>query len=292
MTDSFLNTMAPLLLAALGAFLTEYAGFLCIAIEGFMNLGLFFGFALSVLTGSALAGTLLGAILTALLGFLLVIFIKTSGSNPFVAGLAFNLGTFGLCGALSLRYFGTGGVIRNAAFSAAPPMHVGLLEKIPLLGRFLSPHSPFVYAAFLLLILEAVLVKSTVFGLRLRAAGLSPKAAVERGLSPWRYRQFSWAAAGFLSALAGAALTFRVGVYAPGGAGIRPWIALAAVFLGFRTVWGVLAASAVLALAENLSFFAQGAFPNLAAVLLGLPSALALVLYCAATKLKVKYIWK
>jgi simple sugar transport system permease protein len=115
--------------------------------------------------------------------------------------------------------------------------------------------------------------------LRLRASGLSPEAAAERGIRPERYRELAWAAASFLAALAGAALTFRVGVYAPGSIAGRGWIALAAVYLGFRRVWGVALAALVFTLAERLGYGVQrfGALPPTA--LLGLPSALALIFY-------------
>jgi simple sugar transport system permease protein len=70
-----------------------------------------------------------------------------------------------------------------------------------------------------------------------------------------------------------------VGVYAPGGIAGRGWIALAAVYLGFRRVWGAALAALVFTLAERLGYGVQsfGALP--ATALLGLPSALALVLY-------------
>jgi simple sugar transport system permease protein len=82
-----------------------------------------------------------------------------------------------------------------------------------------------------------------------------------------------------LAALAGAALTFRVGAYAPGGIAGRGWIALAVVYLGFRKVWGVVFAAIIFSFAERLGYGVQGfgALPGTA--LLGLPSALALLFY-------------
>jgi simple sugar transport system permease protein len=70
-----------------------------------------------------------------------------------------------------------------------------------------------------------------------------------------------------------------VGAYTPGGVAGRGWIALAAIYLGFRTVWGTAIAAMVFALAEYIGFGLQsfGAVP--ATVLLGLPSGLALLLY-------------
>jgi simple sugar transport system permease protein len=70
-----------------------------------------------------------------------------------------------------------------------------------------------------------------------------------------------------------------VGAYAPGGIAGRGWIALAAVYLGFRKVWGVVFAALVFSLAERLGYGFQsfGSLP--ATALLGLPSAAALLLY-------------
>ncbi|MDR0382860.1 MAG: ABC transporter permease [Spirochaetaceae bacterium] len=293
MSFNILYAASPVLIAALGALLTEYAGFLLIGIEGFMVLGSFGCFILTVWTGSAIAGTVITAVLCAVAGFLLCSFVKRSGSDPFIAGIALNLAAQGLCGALSLRFFGTGGVLRDAAFAA--PLPVGL----PLAGHLLLPQPPFVYVALVCLAAEAVFLKTTVPGFRLMAAGLSAgsgssdgavcPAVVERGIDPWRCREGAWAAAAFLAALAGCAVSFRVGVYAPGGTGGRAWIALAAVYLGFRNVWGILAASLVFALAENLAFGVQGLFQNSASygtyALAGIPSALALALYVLASRL-------
>jgi simple sugar transport system permease protein len=190
-----------------------------------------------------------------------------------------------------MRFFGTAGVLRNAAFTAPPLLHIPPLEGLPVLGAFLSPQAPFVFIALAGLLIEALFLTSTVWGFRLKAVGLSVTgdagvAVLERGLNIWRYREVSWTAAAFLAALAGCALSFRVGVYAPGGAGGRAWIALAVVYLGFRNVWGIFAASLVFAFAENISFSIQGLFQNSAAALLGIPSALALLLYILQVRLQ------
>jgi simple sugar transport system permease protein len=282
-----LYAATPILLAALGALLTEYAGFLLIGIEGFVVLGSFGCFTLTVLTGSTVAGTLLTAFLCAVAGFLLARFTRKCSADPFVAGIAMNLAALGLCGILSQRFFSTNGVLQNAAFNAQALSNVPLLEKLPALGTLIPPQPPFVYIALICFAIETVFVKSTVWGFRLKAvgrssAGESGAAALERGLNVWRYREISWTLAAFLAALAGCALSLRVGVYAPGGAGNRAWIALAAVYLGFRDVWGILAASIVFAIAENISFGVQGLLQESGSAFLGIPSILALLLYVLA----------
>jgi simple sugar transport system permease protein len=259
---------APLIFAGLGALLTELAGSLTIAIEGFMIFGAFFGFVFAGWTGNILLGTLAAALLSALLGFLLILFIQKSGSDPFIAGLALNLAAAGLVGNLSQLFFGTSGVLRNSAL-AAPPRYA------------------FAFAAVFSAVILAVAIKRTTLGMRLRAAGASPAAAAERGIAARRYVVGAWTIAAFLAAIGGAALSFRVGVYAPGGTAGRGWIALAAVYLGFKNVWGLSAAALIFAAVEQLAFKAQeiAALPSTA--LLGLPQALALILYVLSARLKL-----
>jgi simple sugar transport system permease protein len=260
MLSGFFSAAAPLMLAGLGALLSDLSGALGIFIEGFMTLGAFFSWIIAGWIGSAFWGTLLAALLAGLGGWALARFVRVSGANPFIAGLALNLIAAGVTNSLSSLWFGTKGVLRNPGLA------------IP--GRL-----PFTAAAWAFAVIAALLVNRTRAGLRLRASGLSPEAAAERGVRPEVYRESAWAAAAFLAALAGAALTFRVGVYAPGGIAGRGWIALAAVYLGFRRVWGVVLAALVFTAAERLGYGVQslGALP--ATALLGLPSALALVLY-------------
>jgi simple sugar transport system permease protein len=270
---------APLALASLGALLTEISGALGIFIEGFMTTGAFFAWAIAVKTGSVFWGTLGSALLAGLAGWLLARFVRFSGANPFIAALALNLAAGGLTESLSSAWFGAKGVLRNPGFAIPAALEIPLVGKIPLLGPVLSGRPPFLYAAWGFFLLASLILGRTALGLRLRASGLSPPAALERGIRPHRYREGAWAAAAFLAALAGAALTFRVGAYAPGGIAGRGWIALAAVYLGFRRVWGVALAALFFTLAERIGLSVQvfGALPPTA--LLGLPSALALALY-------------
>ncbi|MDR0597532.1 MAG: ABC transporter permease [Treponema sp.] len=271
MLGSLLDSAAPLMLGSLGALFTELSGALGIFIEGFMSLGSFFAWIIAGRTGSVLAGTALAAVLAALAGWALARFVTLTGADPFIAGLALNLAAGGVTEALSIAWFGGKGVLRNP----------DLAIPGPLLGV-----QPSVYAAWGFTVLGALLIGRTRLGLRLRAAGKSPLAALERGLRPERYREFAWAAAAFLAALAGAALTFRVGSYAPGGIAGRGWICLAAVYLGFRRVWGVAAAALIFTLAERTGMSLQifGALPPTA--LLGLPSALALGLYTVSASIR------
>jgi simple sugar transport system permease protein len=266
MFDGILAAAAPLALAGVGALVSELAGFLAISTEGFMIFGGFFSWIFALLTGSVFLGCALAALLSALLGAVLARFVHKTRADPFVVGLALNLAAAGVTSSLSGLWFGTNGVLRNAEMTRNPEFALSL-------------RLPFVYLALLCAVVTAVFIARTTAGLALRATGFSAEAAVEHGIDPWRYREGSWAAAAFFAALAGAALTWRIGAYVPGGTASRPWIALAAVYLGFRNVWGVCAASLIFAWTEVAAFNLQKLpfFP--ATAFLGFPSAVALVLY-------------
>ena len=269
MIEGLLHSAAPLMLAGLGALLTDVSGVLGIFIEGFMITGAFFSWIFAGWTGSVFLGTLLSAMLAAVTGWALARFVRLSGANPFISGLALNLAASGITLSLSAVWFGTKGVLLNPGINLPGP-------------------GPFTLAAWACVVIFAVALNRTVPGLRLKASGLSPETATERGIRPWLYREMAWAIAAFLAALAGAALTFRVGAYAPGGIAGRGWIALALVYLGFRRVWGVALAAIIFSFAERLAFGIQGFGVLPATALLGLPSALALLLYFVSLVLRKK----
>ena len=286
MIEGLLNSAAPLMLAGLGALLSDISGALGIFIEGFMITGAFFSWIIAGWTGSVFWGTVISAILAACGGWVLARFVRISGANPFIAGLALNLAASGITLSLSAVWFGTKGVLQNPAIKIPGPVIIPLLNDIPLLGKILSGQNPFTYTAWAFALITAVMLNRTVPGLRLRASGLSPDVAAERGVQSGKYLENAWAAAAFLASFAGAALTFRVGAYAPGGIAGRGWIALAAVYLGFRKVWGVVISALVFSFAERLGFGVQGFGSLPATALLGLPFALALFLYFFSMLLK------
>jgi simple sugar transport system permease protein len=267
-TEALFTSASPLLLGSLGALFTELAGSLAIFIEGFMNAGAFFSWIIAGATGSVFWGTLLSASGAALAGWALARFVRKTGANPFIAGLALNIAAGGITNALSVLWFGTKGVLRNPALFSA--------------------RLPWIWLSLFALIVTILYVNHSPWGLRLRASGLAPEAAKERGIHPGRYREGSWAAAAFLASLAGAALCFRIGAYTPGGAAGRGWISLAAVYLGFRKPGGLFIAALVFALAERSAIGLQKSAVLPGTILLGLPYALALILYTVSCLLRRK----
>ncbi|MDR2094984.1 MAG: ABC transporter permease [Treponema sp.] len=287
MIDGLLTAAAPLILASLGALLTEFSGTLGVFIEGFMVLGSFFSWVIAGWTHSIFWGTLVSALVLAPAGWGLARFVRVSGANPFIASLALNVAAGSLADSLSVVWFGVKGVLRNPDLAAAP-VNIPLVAGIPVIGGLLSGELPFAYLAWAPAVLVSVVMGRTSFGLRLKASGLNAEAARERGLNPESYREWAWAAAALLAGLGGAALSFRVGAYTPGGIAGRGWIALAAVYLGFRRVWGTVFAAVVFSLVERIGLSVQALHTVQTTVLLGLPSALALILYSVSSLLRKK----
>jgi simple sugar transport system permease protein len=287
--DRLFTSSSPLVIASTGALFTELSGVLGIFTEGFMSAGAFFAWVLTDWTGSVFWGTAITACAAGLAGWGLARFVRKTQANPFIAGLAVNIAAAGITDALSILWFGTKGVLRSPEFIMPRHFRIPLAADIPVLGSVVSGHVVAVYFSWFIVIAAAFLIGRTPWGIRLRASGLSPEAARERGIRPGLYWEGAWAISAFLAAIAGAFLCFRIGSYTPGCVAGRGWLSLAAVYLGFRHAGGVFAAALVFALAEMAGQSITGIFAGMpATVLLGLPNALALALYVFSQWVRIK----
>uniref|UniRef100_A0A7C3IRD8 ABC transporter permease n=1 Tax=Gracilinema caldarium TaxID=215591 RepID=A0A7C3IRD8_9SPIR len=267
MMHTLLIASVPLLLAGLGALVSDLSGYLAVFLEGAMALGAFLVWVFSVWSGSLLTGFLASLGIAGLVGWLLSRFIRWTGANPFVTALAVNLAALGITETVSVILYNTKGVLRDPRF---PGVNGNL----------------FVWLAFLLVLLAYGVIYHTPLGLRLRASGRSAEVLLQRGIDPVRYRDGAWAVAAMLAALAGGIVTVKVGAYAPGGTTGQGWIALVMVYLGFRRVWGVALAAIVFTFIERLGIEAQAFISIPSTILLGLPSLLALLLYILSQLLR------
>lgn len=254
MLDSFLSLLpstliiaAPLALAAIGGLSTALSGSLSIALEGCMSIGAFaaamVGRSFGLYAGLA-AGAGSGAMLSLIVGGI-SLGLK---ADVFVAGLAANLLAPGLVSMLSQAAFGTKGVVSAEAMRSGP--------------------WPILLVTVLIILVEALLLNGTVFGLRLKASGSASGDDASRaaGISPSRYRLSAHLLAGASAGIAGAALTAGVGAFVPGMVTGKGWLALVAVFLGTRTVLGTLAACLLFGFLLALANAGQALWTNTFAI--------------------------
>ena len=266
-----IGIMTPFLLAAIGGLFTELAGMLNIALEGLMLIGAFFSVVFVAATGSLLLGILLGILAALIMAYIFGTVSLYLKANIFITGLATNLFASGMTVVLAFQIFGNKGVVRFENLPRLPELTVPALQKIPVLGDIFFGHNVFVYLSWLVVVLAAIVIYRTPFGLRIRGTGLSPETVTSLGLKPRRYQLYGILISGFTCGLAGALLTLNMGAFVPEITSGRGWIALVAIYLGNKNPYGILIAALVFGFAESISNFAQGAINIPADFILAFP---------------------
>ena len=255
---SAITIMTPLLLAATGGLFTELSGMLNIALEGLMLVGAFASIVGTYYTQSIALGILIGIISSMLLATIMASITLYLKANVFITGIAANLAASGITVVLSFHLFKTKGVI---SFDEMPPvsrLFEGLADKIPIIGHVFFGHTFFTYLSIILLIVASILIYSTPFGFRLRAAGLHRKSLTTIGLSPKKYRLIAFLLSAIYASIAGAMLSMNIGVFVPNITAGKGWIALVIIFLGQKKPIGLLVASFIFGFSEAFSNYAQG----------------------------------
>ncbi len=271
MLHSIVEIMTPFLLAALGGLFTERAGVLNIALEGLMLIGAFSAAAVAGTSGNLLFGAAAAVAISALTAYLYATAALKLRANIFIAALAVNLLAVGGTQIAAHLIFGTKGVIEFTGFPSIPHVSIPFINDIPLLGDFFSNHSPFVYTGFLLVLLSAWVLNKTPFGMYVKAAGLNSTALFARGVSEQYIKIISITISGMTCGLAGASLAFNLGAYVPNITSGRGWIALVAIFLGYKRPSGILLVSFLFAAAELVAQNAQGIAGAPTSLLLAFP---------------------
>lgn len=226
---STLRMGTPLALTAMGGLLSERSGVTNIGLEGIMTASAFAAVLGSYLTGNPWVGVLLamavGIGISAIHSFVSI----TAGGNQNISAMALVLLADGFS-VVGLRavFKSSGNSEQVAALVSSPG-----LKGIPVVGEFLSKLSPFVYLAFLMLILVTYLLRHTSLGLRITMVGEHPKAAETAGISVIRIRYFSVLASGLLGGLGGAYLSLgQMNLFQDGMVSGRGYLALGAVIMG------------------------------------------------------------
>ncbi len=253
----------PLLFATLGALISERAGVLAVFMDGAITLSGFIVIAVTITTGNPVLGFLCSSLLTTGILMLLAWFAEHTRANPFLVGLSVNFLATGATSWFSSRLFGTRGVVT--------------LAEADIAGKI--PGSWSVAVALVAAILVWWFLKYTLVGLKLTASGPAPQSLTVRGSNPARYRIASWGIAGFFAVCAGSVLAFNLGAYVPNLSAGRGWTALAAVYLAYRKPLPCIAAVLVFSVAEYITTILQGTALIPASIILGLPYALALLVF-------------
>jgi simple sugar transport system permease protein len=238
-----LRIAVPYLFAAAGGIVSERAGVIALTLEGFLLTGAFCATIGSYYSGSPWVGifaALVGGLTAALLHAVATIRYR---ADQVVVGIATNLLAVGVT-----RFF-----LRLAFDSSSNS------PRIPGFGGDESGSSvlsslanPLVWLGIVAMVAMGWLLYRTPFGLRVRAAGEKPEAALSVGVPVKLVRWLAVAVSGMFAALGGAYLALDQHQFVDGMSGGRGFIALAAVIFGKRDPKRVTLACLLFAAAETM----------------------------------------
>lgn len=245
-----LRIAVPYLFAAAGGVLAERSGIISLTLEGFMLGGAFSAMLGSYYSGNPWIGALCGVAGGLALGVLHAVATIRYKADQVVSGIAINLLAVGLTRYFLKLVFGSSSNSpRVAGFSAgtsSTALMAGLL------------HNPLIPIGLLIVPAAAWLLYRTPFGLRVRAVGEHPEAAVTLGISVKRVRYSAVALSGALAALGGAYLSLDQHQFTDGMSAGRGFIALAAIIFGRWDPMRAGLACLFFAAAETLQIQLQG----------------------------------
>ncbi len=198
----------PLLIVALGGMFSERSGVVNIALEGIMTMGAF----TSILFINLFQGTLSGqpllilAILVAGLTGVVFSLLHAYASinmkaDQTISGTALNLFAPAFAIFVARQIQGVQQINFNNTFRIAK---VPVLGDIPVIGDLFFKNTYITtYLGFIILIVSAIVLYKTRFGLRLRACGEHPQAADSVGVSVYKIRYAGVMISGCLGGIGG-----------------------------------------------------------------------------------------
>ena len=245
-----LRIAIPYLFAACGGVVSERSGLIGLGLEGYMLAGAFCGAVTSYYTGSpwlGLVGAVAGGAASALLYAVTAIRFR---ADQVVVGIAINLLVSGVT-----RFF-----LRLLFHSSSnSPRVPGFGAERAGTGVASLVANPLIWLGLIAVAAVAWMLYRTPFGLRVRAAGEHPAAALSVGIRVDRVRYLSVALSGGLAALGGAYLALDQHQFSAEMTAGRGFIALAATIFGRWDPLRAALACLLFAAAETLQIQLQGA---------------------------------
>jgi simple sugar transport system permease protein len=180
-------------------------------------------------------------------------------ADQVVSGVAINILFLGVPALLSgVLFESTGATPQLPRDQALPDTPVFDPQTSPTLASIFN-QKPLVYLAFVLVAATAYVIYRTRFGLRLRAVGENPEAALAAGVSVNRMRYAGVLISGALAALGGAYLSIgQNSLFTRNMTAGRGFIALAALIFGKWDPVGALVACLFFGFAEAVAIRMQG----------------------------------
>ncbi len=266
-----LVAMMPIMLAALGGLWSERAGVVNIGLEGMMILGTFGAGFFAYHYGPWVG--VLGAIGMGMIGGLVhAVATVVFGIDHIISGVAVNIIALGAVQYLaSIAFTGVpgGGPTQSPKIGDVPTVsfpslsdrlgeiesqNTFLVSEVAAIARALVTNlSVLTIISLALVVLSALVLWRTAFGLRLRSCGENPAAAESLGVAVLRYKFAAVLISGGFAGLAGGFLAMVASSnYREGQTGGRGYIGLAAMIFGNWRPGGLVMGSGLFGYTETL----------------------------------------
>ena len=215
LVQTTLRASTPIIFAALAAVLTQNAGILNVGIEGGMLISALTAVCANAATGSWVVGVLASIAAAELYSLVIA-----------VAHLRFKANVFAVGSILNIMAASLTGFILNTAYGVSGRLVPDTLVSV-------NDMSVLGYVGIVCVLLLGFLLYKTVWGLRVRSAGLYSAAALTSGFDPVRKKFEAIMISGILVGIGGAYMsTSYVEMFVEGMISGRGFMGIAAMFFG------------------------------------------------------------
>ena len=250
---SVLRLTTPILLAGLGALITDRAGVMNIGLEGIMLCAALAGVIGSAMTQNAFLGFLFALLVGMALGLLMAYFAIHLKTDMVLTGIAMNLLASGGTVFVLYAVANDKGMSTSLKSLTMPVINIPFIQDIPVIGTVISGHNLLTYLALISVAAMCILLYKTPLGLRIRVVGENSHAAESVGIHVKKVQYIALAISGILAAMGGAYMSMGyMDKFARDMTAGRGFIALAAEALGRGTPVGTLLSSLVFGTADAL----------------------------------------
>ena len=250
---SVLRLTTPILLAGVGALITDRAGVMNIGLEGIMLCAALAGVIGSAMTQNAFLGFLFALLVGMALGLLMAYFAIHLKTDMVLTGIAMNLLASGGTVFVLYAVANDKGMSTSLKSLTMPVINIPFIQDIPVIGTVISGHNLLTYLALISVAAMWILLYKTPLGLRIRVVGENSHAAESVGIHVKKVQYIALAISGILAAMGGAYMSMGyMDKFARDMTAGRGFIALAAEALGRGTPVGTLLSSLVFGTADAL----------------------------------------
>lgn len=260
---SGIRLATPYLYASLGEMFGQRSGVLNLGVEGIMLIGSFIGFFAVFETGNPWLGFLAAAFAGAIMGLLMALVSVTFKAEQGISGIGLSLFGLGVSSLLFKTMLGTvegvdGFSELDFCLSSLGINSTLCLSQIPVAGEIVFSHGIMTYIAYALVPIAAWILSRTTWGLKIKAVGQNPEAADSLGVSVSAVRYSTVTIGGLMAGIAGASLSISLlGIFQENMTNGIGFIAVALVYFGGWSPWGVLAGALLFSTVSAIQLWVQ-----------------------------------